>query len=996
MTNVHPRLLFAVGAVAGVATLLGVATSSQGEGKPKDERTTRLFHIDAARQRIIGPAPHVQGFLGLRLASVTTDQPQYWPNEKVHLKVLMPGAAGQPLEVSWQKRDANRRTLEGKLDEEGVAVLALHDAAGRLEVGEYRVDVRAPKVNLQASATFSVVEGTLGAVSFAHDFRQVTSFADLSSAKGAWFLGNPGRPGMRWGNALAFRNELRVANQPYHGKVVVVSRCMLPGCNGAHAGPPQDVHVEEGLLSAVLNISGHSGPFQIEVVSPRGTVRHQFSGSSHVERDFVQVARGVSWLHRAGLAPYKDTVQVPGRQVFVESRRQGEDAFELASVIADGGEVVVKANREVRGFTAHVHAPRAGAAAFELAQPKVPATLSAGATVRIPVSGPMSLVALGGFISGAHVEGYAVVFPPAALKVAVEAPARSAPMREVPVSIQVTDALGRPVAASGVLEVFDNRVASRNPADPLGSALGDSVRNASSALSRWVDPIELEKRRRARAEEMKAADTSRSYPMVFQPAQAKPSAPPPGYARGAGIFRSKVKLSKAVPSVGPRGGPPGVPAAEDGAPSDPIREGEKKVVACERVRLGAGGRATVRVQLPPQTGRVTFRFVAVRGLEHATGRADADVAKDAYVDARLPRTFVPGAKIRLDVTAVNERKQALRLQVSGPGIQGERDIPIAAGTRKSVVVPWEAAEGTVELRLVDARGQTVDHRQMNARAALEQPVTWSRLAFGGGDAIALAPGETVVVYPNPGALLHDAVANIVTTMHSWFGHAEALSAQAAVRGAVLAAIHRGLLSDNGLEQSLRVDLDKAVRDLEEKFFDAPSGLVRPFPGMAPKPLWSAWVARNLHSAVRSLRASPRAGDVLLREATARAQKMASAIDRALAGTKPEELSGYDPSQGGAETIRRRRAPSSLSHAPTTSCASCGPSSGSARCSTWPSRPRRSGWRASDRGASSSGSSRRWRGASSSPRSPAFCRDRRCWAACTRRPWRWYGSSSSSR
>jgi hypothetical protein len=145
--------------------------------------------------------------------------------------------------------------------------------------------------------------------------------------------------------------------------------------------------------------------------------------------------------------------------------------------------------------------------------------------------------------------------------------------------------------------------------------------------------------------------------------------------------------------------------------------------------------------------------------------------------------------------------------------------------------------------------------------------------------------------------------NMVTTMYSWFGHAEALSAQVAVRATLLAAIHGGLLSDDGLEATLRVDLDKAVRDLGEKFFDAQTGLVRPYPGLPLNPLWSAWVGRNLHSAVRSLRSVPALAGKLAR-ALGSCEKMASSIDHTLklSGHKASELGGYDPTQDGLEVI----------------------------------------------------------------------------------------------
>ena len=63
-----------------------------------------------------------------------------------------------------------------------------------------------------------------------------------------------------------------------------------------------------------------------------------------------------------------------------------------------------------------------------------------------------------------------------------------------------------------------------------------------------------------------------------------------------------------------------------------------------------------------------------------------------------------------------------------------------------------------------------------------QPVTYSRLILAAKDSVTVASDETAMVYAGPGALMKGVVMNMVTTMESWFGHAEALSARAAVDG----------------------------------------------------------------------------------------------------------------------------------------------------------------------------------------------------------------------
>ncbi|HND09634.1 MAG TPA: hypothetical protein PLY80_04315, partial [Pseudomonadota bacterium] len=130
----------------------------------------------------------------------------------------------------------------------------------------------------------------------------------------------------------------------------------------------------------------------------------------------------------------------------------------------------------------------------------------------------------------------------------------------------------------------------------------------------------------------------------------------------------------------------------------------------------------------------------------------------------------------------------------------------------------------------------------------------------------------------------------------WFGHAEALSARVAVRSALLAAVKRGLLDDDGLAHTLRTSVDKDVRDLDEAFCDKGEGLCRPYPGMQASPQWSGWVARNLLAAVRSLQVAA-STDPRVVQAQQTAVAMAERIRQSLAakGQKTEQLAGFDAS-----------------------------------------------------------------------------------------------------
>ncbi|MEW5852023.1 MAG: hypothetical protein AB2A00_24760 [Myxococcota bacterium] len=837
--------------------------------------SSRFFDVDVQNRRVLGPAAHVPDALRLMLVSVTTDQPQYWPHEKVFLKIMMPGRGGAKVLATWRKRDANTRDTTVNLDESGVAVLTLLDGAQRpLEAGEYRVDVRTEDGGGRGEATFSVVEGSLGALSLAHEFKQVTQPQDLEREEGAWFLGNAAGAGMRWGNGLSFKNELRVGNHPYHGEVELVPRCMLPGCNGIQAGPSQRQSVKEGKVAGTLDVGGHSGPFQLEVITPKGSLRHQFEGSSHVERDMVQVSGGVRWLHRAGLAPYENTTQVPGRQLFVDRQGPQDDPLEVESVIAHDGKITLGVLRDLHAPMLLVYTPKADGTFASRSIP-VRGDLRKGQRITIPVEHPYVLVTVAGFEDQKLHEGWTLGFMPAQLNVALDVPTGGAPNGEVPVELTVRGHDGKGLAVSGILEAYDNRVASRSPFSALASAIGESVRNTSSSVSSWVDHTGISEREEMDAPKEEAP--SKMFKKMGAPPRAMPAAPPPPGA--------PAPSSGAVPEQG----------ADRGAlpPTDVIRQGEKKVVACTVVRTDASGKARVQVALPPQTGRVVFRFVAVRGLDHAAAQRDVDVTRQATVEAQIPTTFVPGANLKVPVDIHNGTPERITLSASGAGLTPSTHA-VNPG-HSELTLPWSPREdGVVVLQLTTANGTLLDRREIMVHSVAAQPVTWSRLEMGTGKSVSVGPEETAVVYAGPGALMRGMVTNVVTTMESWFGHAEALSAQAVVRAVLLAAASRGIIDDDGELHTIRMGLEKTVRDLEEAFQDPATGLIRPYPGMPGNLLWSAWVSRNLHAAVRTLKAEePLAG--MLVATIKRADALAGRLDRALQARQfsLEEQGGYD-------------------------------------------------------------------------------------------------------
>jgi hypothetical protein len=909
--------------IVGIACLFSLSLGGLGASLarrrlPTGVRESRFFRVDMDQRKVLGPSERVAAALNLELLSVSTDQPQYWPNEKVYLKVLALGRSGAAVTGRLQKRDGIGTDIKGTLDEQGALVLVVLDGEKeRLELGEYRLDVTVGD-KAKAAATFAVVQGTLGALSFAHEFKKVTRPEKLDPLPGGWYLGNAAAAGARWGNGLSFKNELRVSNRAYDGDVEVHSRCMLPGCNGVEAGPAQAMRAHKGVLQGTLDIRGHSGPFQIEVVTPRGSLRHQFEGSSHVERDMVAVAGGVSFSHRAGLAPYEKTTQVPGRDLFVESKRAGDDPFLVESVIAQGGRLKIAVQKAVRAPLLVVHNYKAGGG-FSARTVPLGAELKPGRTLEVEVEPPYSLVSIGGFVGPEFKEfkeGWALGFVPAQLQLVVEAPADGRALGKVPVVVRARDGAGKAARVSVLVEVYDNRVPSRSPAALLGSAIGDSMRSASQSVSRWVDGTgwieepDPEPRARPRPPAPRSpvptvtkkevsvmgygglglsgggtGDAMIGLGSIGTIGHGSGKASGAGYGAGAGVMATP---RLALPSR-PGGG--SAPAQE--LLREEVREGERKVVLCERIVTDDNGEARLEVTLPPQLGRVVVRAVAARGLDYTATQRELDVRRDAGVEPHLPRTFVPGAELLISLDAVNQTRGPLVLSAQGAGLPQPIERPVAVGN-STIELPLSLrAPGTLVLKLRGADGQVLDQREQVLQTVAELPVTSSRLVFGEGAAVQLAAGESARVYAGTGPLLRGLVMNVETTVQSWFGHAEALSARAAVRATLLAAIHKGLLSDEGLGHQLRTGIDKDVRDLGQVFCGA-DGLCRPYPGVPPSPVWSGWVARNLAATARALE---QAGvpDVRVKTALVGARSLSAGIRAALLarGLKLEELAGIN-------------------------------------------------------------------------------------------------------
>lgn len=845
------RILFSVSALS----LIFVLFSSAKKEAETDKKETALFNVNLKDKKVEAPSKSIRDNLRFKFISVTTDQPVYWPNEDVFLKALFPASPSKEIQISLQKKDASPRNLgKFKLNSAGMLVeTVMSGKTKKLEPGEYSVNVKTADGKLTGSAAFSVVEGALGALSFAYEFEQITDAKNLGKVKGGWFFGNAEGVGKRWGNGLNIKNELRDLNQPYNGKATLQTRCYLPGCDGIEAGPPVETVIKDGQIEAALDVGGHSGPFGIEVVTPKGSVSYLFAKSGHVERQTIPVSGHMVNSFSATMAPYENTTPVPGRDIFIVKESENkEDSIELKSPIADASqEVELIVNKKLSNPKIIVVTPISDDE-FNTAEIKLPKDIEKGKSIKIKCASPYSLIAAAGFDGENYYEGWAIAFTASPIDCTIKSPDSGSPLQHLNIEINTADKLsGNPVSVYGILEVFDNRVQSKSAKEPLVSAVGDSIRDYANYLVSWRDLTGINQELDEEAEKDYAPAT------LGQPSTA-PLKKLSAVRSGAKQFKSE---SSAEVSEN----------ANNAEEQETIREGERKVVYCGIIKTDGSGTAHADIQLPPQTGRCKIRFTIVNKYDYFEKIKDIDVIKKSFLEVSLMPLIIPGAKVTARAVVINSLKDNIKLRISGAGLDKDIVYEIKPGMENIDFEVTGRKYGKLFLTLENSSGKILDKREIEIRNISSYPITFSDIRISDGSTIIIDKGGRAAVYSSPGRLLDGMVMNMVTTMYSWFGHSEALSSAAAIRAGLLKAIDAKIIDDEGMRGTLKSDLVKTVRDLNEAFYNPDTRLFRPYPGIDENALWSAWTVRNLKVMVKYLKDSPAlkeelAGTIALAEA----------------------------------------------------------------------------------------------------------------------------------
>lgn len=846
---------------------------------------TALFKYDGEKREITPLVDKIKGYMPLNFVSVTTDQPIYWPNENINLKVIAPLRPNCEFKLTLQKKNSGESELgKFKLNEAGFFTNGiLSGAEKKLEIGEYTLKFETSDKKCSQSVSFAVVEGALGALSFAHEFKKLTNAEALKEVPGGWYLGNASGIGKRWGNGLNVKNEIRKLNAQYNGEVKIKVRCHLPGCNGCEAGPEQAAKIENGVLEAALDVSSHSGPFEIEVITPDGSIKNLFEKSGHVERQLNLITRNFTKTFNATIAPYENAKPVAGREIYIveDKSAAADNPVEIDYPVADkNGMITFTVKKELESAAAYVfYYDESGE--LKTDSVKLESPLKKDKKIEIKCMPPYSLITIAGFEKTKSVEaikkphktendaanetelkfyeGFAIAFTETKLKTEINGKDTASPLGEYELNIKSYDgASNKPVSCYGILEVFDNRVADKSAKEPLISAIGDSYRSASNVLSSWRDwsGIDMEMTesidRKANLGVLYESDAPSASQSSLKKSVSRPMSMPAPAAKAA-VFSASAGSSR---GYGSRKDGDMNAAVDEQEKQEEIREGEKKVVYCELIKTDNNGVASVKVKMPPQTGRCKARFIACDKFDYSESVKEIDVSKSSYTEAVLPSIITPGSRLKIKAKVENLNTESVSLNISGGGIEKEQKNEAAAGSSEITFELSGKNYGKLSLALADKKGAALDKREFEIKNAGTMPFTFSNISVSNASPIKIAVGSRAFIYSNPAKLLSGIIKQVVTIQESWFKHAEALSFGLALDAMLLNAIESGILNDEGFKDKLKNNIAVDFKTLSENFYNKETGLIKPYPEVAENAAWTIWVCKNLNTMLVSLSSNP--------------------------------------------------------------------------------------------------------------------------------------------
>lgn len=659
----------------------------------------------AGKKSEIAPLPNQPKLLApsLRLLTVITDRKIYKPGTEAGLFIVAPDAPEK--EASLEIKMGGQKVYEAKvpLNRDG---LALHRYADFKE-GEYTASVTLPNGD-RADCSFSAAEFTLSPL--------IAALAKHEYVK----------------QHLKFTLNLLVLSRPYSGPAEFGLQCQVCGSRVVAA---QKVAARDGKAEGDFDLSGHGGPFHVQVTTPDGhTALVSFPGTGAQEREHIRI-NPLGQTVEAGLLPWKDAE--PMRGLYLGAGEMNMTPLILDSAIGARGKLKVASDLPLAQVV--TFNPRTGEnRVIERTD------LKRGAEIEFDVDAPYTLFTVGAFTKDKPFVGWGVVFKPLAFHAVLAAPKTAKPGEEIDVHLDLRG-LQDPEdlkAAFCLLLAYDARLEHESPAPKLAKRIYDSIRDATSALP---------------AGDVTRAADYRAYPEAVFSTGALPPAPlavSPDARQAMAPAQKSMGLLRAVVAA---------PLAAAGAAAEAVAGAFAKteteiltlVVAPTRMEFPElahlelfyfEGEASRTIKLGDQIGTWRVRAYVMNGVDYQELTADVQADKPLYAELDVPVIAADGDDITASVNYHTRSPADLVVTT----LFGETRVKVNGSGAQTFAVK---GPGKVDVRIENESGADWSVREV-ARPGVQR-VTASRLVIlDNGQTVS---GEKVAAYATPGYVLRDTI-----------------------------------------------------------------------------------------------------------------------------------------------------------------------------------------------------------------------------------------------
>ncbi len=645
----------------------------------------------------------------LKLLTVITDRKIYKPGAEAGIFIVAPDAPEK--EASLEIKLGGQKVYEAKapLNRDG---LALHRYADFKE-GEYTVTVTLPNGD-RAECTFSAVEFTLSPLIAAlekHEYVQ---------------------------QHLKFTLGLLVLSRPYSGPVEFGLQCQV--C-GDRVVATQKANAKDGKANGDFDLSGHGGPFHVQVTTPDGyTALVSFPGTGAQEREHIRV-NPLGQTVEAGLLPWEDTTPIRG--LYLGAGEMNTTPLMLESAIGARGKLKVASDL-----------PLAQVVTFNLrtgvSRVIERTDLKRGSEIEFDADAPYTLFHAGAFTKDKPFTGWGIVFKPLAFDAQLTVPKTAKPAEEIDIHLDLRglrDPEGLK-AAFCLLLAYDARLEHESPAPKLAKRIYESIRGATASLT--VGDA-------ARASDYRtypeAVFSTGAFPQMPQvQLRATPTdafvAPAAMAPKGRGLLKkAALPLMAAGAAVGA--------VAGAFAKGEAATETLTMVVAPTRMEFPElvhlelfyfEGEASRTIKLGDQIGAWRVRAYVIGGVDVQELTADVQADKPLYAELDLPAIASDGD----DITAAVNYNTRSPADLVITTLFGETRARVNGSGAQTFTIK---GPGKVDVRIENESGADWSVRDV-ARPGV-QKVTASRLVIlENGQTVS---GEKVVAYPSVGHVLRDTI-----------------------------------------------------------------------------------------------------------------------------------------------------------------------------------------------------------------------------------------------